>query len=129
MALYGEAGDVDMAVAEEKMEQLRNELTAQNYSADNIFNMEEALLFYKAMPTRTYELQSDSSQDKRQLGRGTKSLKAKDRLTLVLCCNATGYCKIDPMVIGSAKQPHCCRDERCPIPHYSQKKSWMDRPA
>ena len=43
MALYGEAGDVDMAVAEEKMEQLRNELTARNYSADNIFNMEEAV--------------------------------------------------------------------------------------
>ena len=129
VALFGEAGDVDMAQAEEKMEQLRNKLSSQNYSVENIFNMDEAPLFYRAMPTRTYELRSESNQDKRQLGRGTKSLKAKDRLTLVLCCNATGSCKIDPLLIGSAKQPHCFRDGKCPVPYYSQKNAWMDRAA
>jgi hypothetical protein len=53
VALYREAGDVDLAQAEEKMEHLRNQLSSKNYSVENIFNMDGAPLFYRAMPTRT----------------------------------------------------------------------------
>lgn len=52
---------------------------------------------------------------------------AKDRLTLVLCVNATGTCKIDPLLVGSAMNPHCFRDERSPIPYTSKKNAWVDR--
>ena len=48
--------------------------------------MDESALFYKAIPSNTYLDPSET----RQSVRGTKDLKAKDRLTVVFCCNATG---------------------------------------
>jgi DDE superfamily endonuclease len=109
------------------MEVIRLELLAKGYAADHIFNMDEAHLFYKALPTRTYEFIADSEMDKRQVGRGVKSLRARDRLTLVLCCNATGSQKIDPLLIGTAKKPLCFRDGQPPVPYIHQTNAWMDR--
>ena len=37
--------------------------------------------------------------------KGTNVQTAKDRLTALLCCNATGDDKIDPLVIGKAARP------------------------
>ena len=88
----------------------------------------DAPLFYRAMPTRTYEyVSADNHIDRGQMGRGTKALRAKDRLTLVLCCNATGSSKVRPLLIGTAANPHCFREEACPIPYVGQKNAWMDR--
>ena len=48
--------------------------------------MDELGLFYRAIPQYSYLLESEG--DKRQHGLGTKRMKAKDRLTVVLCANA-----------------------------------------
>jgi uncharacterized protein YerC len=82
--LYGEAGDVDVGAIEPAMRDLRVQLA--NYHLKNIFNMDETGLFYRAMPARTYLAYNES----RKTVRGTKSLKAKDRVTLVLCVNVDG---------------------------------------
>jgi hypothetical protein len=117
VSLFGEAGELDLAAAEKEIEVLRQKIASMKYSKENIYNMDEAPLFYRAMPTKTYEFVSEGSQtDRRQMGRGTKALRAKDRLTLVLCCNATGSSKIPPLLIGTAAKPHCFRDGACPIP-------------
>ena len=31
-------------------------------------------------------------------------MKAKDRITVIACVNATGSCKLPPVMIGSAKK-------------------------
>jgi hypothetical protein len=49
--------------------------------------MDETGLLYRAMPTRSYVSRDEGP---RKTIRGTKALRAKDRLTLVLCVNATG---------------------------------------
>ncbi|XP_045035833.1 jerky protein homolog-like [Daphnia magna] len=79
-------------------------------------------LFYRAMPSRTYLAYNES----RKTVRGTKALKAKDRVTLVLCVNADGTCKVDPLIVGSAVKPHCFRDSPCPVPYINQKNAWVD---
>lgn len=94
------------------------------YQLENIFNMDETGLLYRALPTRTYVSRSEGD---RQNIRGTKALKAKDRATLVLCTNVTGTCKIEPLLVGSSKQPHCFRDTPCPIPYTCQSNAWVDR--
>ena len=86
LRLYGEAGDVSYLQFEAEMAKLREQLEEQNFEPDNIFNMDETGLFYRAMPARTY-LAPDES---RKTVRGTKSLKAKDRVTVLFCVNATG---------------------------------------
>lgn len=119
--LYGEAGDVNPFTAEPLMQELRDKL--EDYDVENVFNMDETGLFYRALPTKTYL----SNEESRSIVRGTKELTAKDRVTLVLCVNATGTCKVPPLIIGNSKYPHCFRDEPCPLPYTHQSSSWMDR--
>ena len=52
-----------------------------DYDPSNIFNMGESRLFYRVMPLRTYFAANES----RKTVRGTKALKAKDRVTVVFC--------------------------------------------
>ncbi|XP_057381568.1 jerky protein homolog-like [Daphnia carinata] len=102
------------------MIKLRNELS--NFAPDHIFNMDETGLFYRCMPNRSYVLDRG---DKRQKGKGTKAMKSKDRITLVLCVKATDTCKIDPLIIGTAKTSHGFRDNRCPLPYTNQSRAWV----
>ena len=104
---------------------LRDKLVEGGYAADHIFNMAETGLFYRCMPRCSYLL---DGCDSRQAGRGMKSLKAKDRVTLVLCLNATGSFKIPPLMIETAKKnPHCFRDSPPAIPYTHQCNVWLDR--
>ena len=69
--------------------------------------MDETGLLYRALPTmRDISLEEGS----RKNIRGTKVLRAKDRVTLVLCVNATGTCKVGPLIVWTSKNPHCFRD-------------------
>ena len=53
-------------------------------------------------------------------------MKAKDRLTVILCVNALGTCKISPVFIGSSKQPRCLKKNPPPIPYNHQRNAWSD---
>ena len=119
--LYGEAGDVNIEAADALIQDLREKL--EDFDTKNVFNMDETGLFYREFPTKTYLATSES----RNIVRGTKELTPKDRITLVLCVNATGSCKIPPLIIGSSKNPHCFRDGACPLPYTNQASSCMDR--
>ena len=122
--LHGEAGDVNLKEADKKMDEVRTALKEKGYTRENIFNMNESGLFYRCMPNRTYIV---GGGDVRQLGKGTKAMKAKDRVTAVFCCNSTGTCKVPTLIIGTSKHPHCFRNASCPLPYIDQKKAWMDK--
>ena len=83
------------------------------------------MLFYRTVPSRSYEFHVHA--DSRQQGRGQKGLQAKDRVTLVLCTNATGSHKIASLMIGTSKRPRCFRGETIPLEYAQQKSAWMDR--
>ena len=86
--------------------------------------MDETGLLYRALPTMRYISLEEGS---RKNIRGTKVLRAKDRVTLVLCVNATGTCKVAPLIVGTSKNPHCFRDALSPIPYINQRNAWVDR--
>ena len=121
--LHGEAADINIAAVEPEIETLRCAL--KEYSPDNIFNMDETGLFFRAIPNHSYLLADEG--DQRQEGRGCKAMKAKDRLTVVLCVNSTGTCKVDPVVIGSAKKPRCFKEIPPVVPYFWQKNAWNDQ--
>jgi hypothetical protein len=55
--------------------------------------------------------------------------KAKDRITLLLCCSATGE-KLDPLIIGKSAKPRCLRGvnlKLLKIRYESNRKAWMTR--
>ncbi|KAI9549182.1 hypothetical protein GHT06_006813 [Daphnia sinensis] len=98
--LFGEAADVSVAEMEPLIQTIRDKLL--RYRACNVFNMDETGLFYRALPTRTYV---SNEEGQRKSIRGTKALRAKDRIALVLCVNATGSCKVDPFWLAVPKIP------------------------
>ena len=121
VALWGQGGSADVAGAAARIAEIRSKLEA--YPAERIYNMDETGLFFRCIPNRAYV-----KAGQRRQARGTKAMKAKDRVTLVLACNATGTHKIPVAMIGKAKQPLCFKPPRrpCPLPYFSQTNAWMD---
>lgn len=118
--LHGEAGSVKPELMKKEMDEIR--ALCATYPARNIFNVDETGFQYKVMPRRTYL----SSSDDRKTVRGSKGMTFKDRLSAIMCCNADGTAKVDPAIIGKAKEPRCLKGQECPLPYFSQANAWSD---
>ena len=87
----GEGADVDEEVVNNYKTRIPNIVSGKNVK--EVFNCG---LFYRAMPDKTLAEKGDAVI-------GGKM--AKERLTVLLCCNASGE-KLKPLVIGKAWKPH-----------------------
>jgi len=121
VALWGQAGSADVAGAASRIAEIRAAL--ESYPAERIYNLDETSLFYRCIPNQAYVQAGQRLQ-----ARGTKAMKAKERITPVLACNATGNHNIPVAIIGKAKEPLCFKPPRrpSPLPFFSQKSAWMD---
>ena len=79
-------------------------------------------LYFCLIPNATYT----ASNEVRRCTRGTKAQKAKDRVTLITCTNATGTHEIPLVMIGKAENPRCFRTKQCLLPYKAQKNAWND---
>jgi len=122
VAMHGQAGEANLALAATTMEKIRRKLKA--HPPDRIYNMDETGLLYRCLPSRSYVPRRD-----RRHARGTRAMRHMDRVTLVLCTNATGTHKLPVEMIGEPVNPLCFRGEgnECPLPYFNQKKAWMDK--
>jgi hypothetical protein len=99
--LHGEGASADKVYVEIARIMLPKLLHGS--SPHDIYNMDETGLNYRGLPTRTLGS---------QVRNGLKL--AKDRVTVVLCTNASGTHKLKPLVIGSAKKPRCFGNDWVP---------------
>jgi hypothetical protein len=88
-------------------------------SPEDVCNGDETGYFFRALPSTSLAT------------RCRKGMKvAKDRITAMLCCNATGTDKMDLLIIGTAKQPRCFGKTWKPayahIIYEYNKSAWMD---
>jgi hypothetical protein len=93
------------------------------YNIDHDYNMDETGLFFKVLPNHSYVKKSEL-----ETARGTKLMKAKDRVIFYITTNADGMDKVPLSIIGKPKEPHCFVDQHhlLPMKYYSQKKAWSD---
>jgi len=123
ISLWGAGGSAatNEAATQQRMAEIRADLSA--YEPDQIYNMDETGMFFRCLPNRAYV-----TAGRRRRARGTKAMKAKDRVTLVLACNATGTHKVPVAIIGTAQVPLCFTRPRspCPLPYFYQNSAWMD---
>lgn len=95
--------------------------SASKYPAEPILNVDETDLFYGVLPSKTYV-----SAENRTTARGTKDMKAKGRISVYMCTNATGTFRMPMVVIGKRKEPRCLRGKGVPCQIFSQTNAWSD---
>jgi len=104
-----------------KFEQLVKE---EGYIEQQVFNCDETGLFWKKMPRRTYITEEEKKMP------GHKPMK--DRLTLALCANASGDCKIKPLMVYHSENPrafkaHKILKEKLNVLWRANAKAWVTR--
>ena len=93
------------------------------YDHAYVYHMDETGLFFRLVPRYTLLLPSEDPSTIR----GRK--KSFERVTLVVCCNATGTERIPITMIGQAKEPTCIAGNSWPIPYFAQRNAWIDIPT
>ena len=68
----------------------------EQYSPSDVFNFNKTTLFYDLPPNKTLSTIRNY---------GKQSVKS--RVTVALCCNASGSEKMEPMIIGKFRKPRC----------------------
>lgn len=82
------------------------------YSQKDIFNMDESALYYKLGPSKALGAKPVSGPN-----------KSKQRLTMVLCCNADGLEKSDILLLSKAKTKHYLPNSLT-VPYLERHKCW-----
>jgi len=121
VAPHGSGALANVEEAAERKAAIRQQLGGVD--VDLIYNVDETGFLYRGLPSRSYV-----PFENRRTARGSRATKSKNRVTLTLCCNATGTHKVPVRIIGKAAQPMCFRGEGSvsPLPYFSQKSAWTD---
>ncbi|XP_017791563.1 PREDICTED: tigger transposable element-derived protein 2-like [Habropoda laboriosa] len=115
-----EKASADQDVANTFIDDFKKLIQEKNINLENIYNMDESGLLWKALPTKTL------AEDEARNISGYKL--RKDRITIGLCTNALGTHKIMPLVIYKYKSPRALKHEvSLPVIFKSQMNAWMDR--
>jgi hypothetical protein len=100
----GECKNVDSSTVEEwRKEQLFK--IFEGYKPTNIYNADETGLFFRLLPRKTLSLKGDPCN-------GGKN--SKERIMVLLACNADGTDKLPPLVIGKSEYPRYFKNVSCP---------------
>ena len=109
----GESNAVENLVCEDWLKKL--DLLCHDYKPEDIFNADEAALFFKCMPDKTLCFAKENCHGGKQ---------SKERLTLLFAVNSTGTEKLKLLVIGKSKSPQCFRGVKSlPVDYDANKKA------
>ncbi|UYV85013.1 hypothetical protein LAZ67_X004252 [Cordylochernes scorpioides] len=120
LKIKGEVASADEEAARKYPEKLAKIIKDGGYCAHQIFNADETGLFWKKMPTRTYIAKSEKNAS------GFKA--AKDRVTLLLCSNASGNRMLKPLLVNRSLKPRPLKGKdlnTLPVHWMANKKAWV----
>ncbi|XP_068964673.1 tigger transposable element-derived protein 1-like [Petaurus breviceps papuanus] len=120
LQLLGEAASAQLRAAKELPALIQKLVRDEGYTLDQIFNFDEAGLYYKRMPRRAY-----ISTAERQ---GPRLRAPGDRVTVMLGANASGDLKLKPVVVYRSAQPQALRgivQASLGVHYRHSKKGWM----
>lgn len=120
LKIQGESASADADAAEKYPAEFEKIIKQNGYLPEQVFNADETGLWWKKMPSRTFI----SKNEKRAPGFKV----SKDRVTLLLCSNASGDFMTKPMFINRSLNPRCmkqCNKNNLPVYWRANKKSWM----
>ena len=117
--ISGETQSADVAAVDSFKIEFENFVKEHNLKPCQIYNADETGLLWRCLP------------DKTLVGGEEKNPKGfkmnKDRITVLLCSNASGDHKLTPLVIGKSKNPRAFEGiKNFPVIYNSQSNAWMD---
>lgn len=119
--LKGEKGSADLGSAirykKDLMMRMNNDETCTPKNC--MFNLDETALYTKISPNYTYSAKGIPC---------TGSRLYKDHVTVLVGCNATGDCRLTPLVLGKAKNPRMFKYRpitRSVVIYKYSKSGWM----
>lgn len=121
---HGEAASSDVRGAKAFVTEFADYVRSEGFIPQQCFNCDETGLFWKKMPNRTY-----ITQEEKKLP-GHKPMK--DRLTLLFCANASGDCKIKPLLVYHSENPRAFMKNKVikgtlPVLWRANTKAWVTR--
>ncbi|GFX10275.1 tigger transposable element-derived protein 1 [Trichonephila clavipes] len=105
--ITGESATADEGGAKIFPEELAKIIEDGVYSADQVFNADETGLYWKKLPNRTYIAKDEKTAS------GHKA--SKDRVTLLLCSNASGDRMLKPLLINKSLRPRALKENESKI--------------
>lgn len=121
---HGEAASANAEAAEKFISDFADYIDAEGFVPQQVFNCDETGLFWKKMPNRTF-----ITQEEKRLP-GHKPMK--DRLTLLLCGNASGDFKLKPLLVYHSENPRAFKrnhviKSQLNVMWRANKKAWVTR--
>ena len=113
--VQGEAGEVDLQLLLEWQQQVLQPLLRQ-FSADDVFNLDEAGLFWRLLPNKTMSFRGE---------RCTGGKKSKHRITLLVGANMSGTEKFPLLAVGKSNRPRAFKNKEIPVKYEANSKAWM----
>lgn len=101
-------------------EKFKRMIAESGLTRDQVYNADETGLNYKALPTKTLASFSEKYAPDFKM--------QKQRITTLVCANASGNHRLPLMLIGKSKKPLCFKGinmNALPVNYYAQKSAWM----
>ena len=96
-----------------------NLVQKEGYTRDDVYNADETEINWRALPKKSLAARKEATAP------GFKT--SKERITAMVCANASGNHILPLLVIGKAKKPRCFKNVVCfPTTYKSQKSAWMN---
>ena len=119
--VQGESLSADSACVSSYVDGLQIQLDERGMCAEQVYNADETALYWKAVPRKTLVAAFEQSAPGRK--------ESKQRVSILLCCNATGSHKLKPLLIGKYRNPRFLNmpiDSHClPVIYHHQSNMWM----
>ncbi|GFX11792.1 tigger transposable element-derived protein 1 [Trichonephila clavipes] len=118
--ITGESATADEGAPKMFPEELAKIIEDGDYSADQVFNADETRLYWKKLPNRTYIAKDEKTAS------GHKA--SKDRVTLLLCSNASGDQMLKPLLINKSLRLRVLKGKdlkQLPVHWMANPKAWM----
>lgn len=120
--ISGEKLSADSTCIADFQETLQSKIAELNLVREQVYNCDETGLNWKALPQKTLATVSEKTAP------GFKV--QKDRITVMVCANASGNHKLSLLVIGKSKKPRAFKNlnlNALPAKYCNQKSAWMSQ--
>lgn len=118
--MKGEIAFPDEAVAKEFTAQFAKIIADGGYTSDQVWNADKTSVYWKKMPSRTFLAKSQ------RIVEGFRA--AKDRVTILLCSNASGDRVLKPLVVNQSLRPRAMKYldlNKLPVYWMANKRAWV----